>query len=172
MTDRLPINIQNQQSKQIVNLNYLDREAALFKRSKESLNTNAKQIQNAIESNTVEEVREVEEAIKRLNEKVESIMKTEYVTQRQQQIEDAQAQMMKSMKEAKETFYKVREVIRAKENLTEDEKRQYEDKLFNKILDKFLTEEEKNLFTKIISAGPILMLGGSGRNSSLKMLGI
>ena len=172
MTDRLPINIQNQQSRQIVNLNYLDREAALFKRSKESLNTNAKQIQNAIESNTVEEVREVEEAIKRLNQKVESIMKTEYVTQRQQEIEDAQAQMMKSMKEAKETFYKVREVIRAKENLTEDEKRQYEDKLFNKILDKFLTEEEKNLFTKIISAGPILMLGGSGRNSSLKMLGI
>ena len=172
MTDRLPINIQNQQSRQIVNLNYLDREAALFKRSKESLNTNAKQIQNAIESNTVEEVREVEEAIKRLNQKVESIMKTEYVTQRQQEIEDAQAQMMKSMKEAKETFFKVREVIRAKENLSEDEKRQYEDKLFNKILDKFLTEEEKNLFTKIISAGPILMLGGSGRNSSLKMLGI
>lgn len=172
MTDRLPINVQNQQSKQIVNLNYLDREAALFKKSKETLNTNAEQIQTAIESNTIEEVREVEEAIKRLNQKVESIMKTKYVTQRQQQIEDAQAQMMKSMKEAKETFFKVREVIRAKENLSEDEKRQYEDKLFNKILDKFLTEEEKNLFTKIISAGPILMLGGGARNSSFKMLGI
>ncbi len=69
MTDRLPINVQNQPSKQIVNLNYLDREAALFKQSKETLNTNAKQIQTAIESNTVQEVREVEEAIKRLNQK-------------------------------------------------------------------------------------------------------
>jgi len=172
MTDRLPIPSQSQQSKQIVNLNYLDREAALFKHSKQTLNSNAEEIQTAIENNTKQEVKEVEDAIKRLNQKVESIMKTKYVTERQQQIEQAQIQMMKSMKEAKETFFKVREVIRNKENLSEEEKRQYEDKLFNKILDKFLTEEEKNLFTKIISAGPILMLGGGSRNSSLKMLGI
>ena len=67
MTDRFSINVQNQQSKQVVNLNYLDREAALFKQSKESLNTNAKEIQTA-RIYSVEEV-EVEEAKKDLIKK-------------------------------------------------------------------------------------------------------
>ena len=64
MTDRLPM---AGQSQQIVNLNYLDREATLFKQSKETLNNNAEEIQTAVDSNTKDEVREVEEAIQRLN---------------------------------------------------------------------------------------------------------
>ena len=56
--------------------------------------------------------------------------------------------MMKSIKEASTTFFKVREVIKAKENLSEEEKAQYTDKLFHKILDKFMTKEEKELFTQ------------------------
>ena len=78
--------------------------------------------------------------------------------------------MMKSIKEASNTFFKVREVIRAKENLSQEEKVQYTDKLFHKILDKFMTEEEKELFTRIISAGPILMLGESGVGSPLSLM--
>lgn len=177
MADRLPVaNIQQPESKQIVNLNYLDREAALFKESKNTMKTSSEEINNAIEDNTKAEVREVEEAIQRLNKKVEQIMKTEYVSERQKKIEQAQNQMMKSMKEASDTFFKLRKLIQAKENLSYQEKKQYEDKLFNKILDKFLTEEEKNLFTKIISAGPLLMLGGRGGasmrpGSGLSMLG-
>ena len=159
MTDRLPM---AGQSQQIVNLNYLDREATLFKQSKETLNNNADEIQTAIDSNTTQEVREVEEAIQRLNKKVEQIINTDYIKQRKDKIEEAQAQMMKSMKEASNTFLKVRKVIQAKDHLSPEEKRQYEEKLFHKILDKFMTEEEKTLFTKIISAGPVLLLGGAG----------
>ena len=74
--------------------------------------------------------------------------------------------MMKSIKEASNTFFQVRDVIRAKENLSDEEKHQYEDKLFHKILDKFMTKEEKELFIRIISSGPMLMLGGGGGSSS------
>ena len=149
-------------SNQIVNLNYLDREAELYKASKETLVQASEQVQTAVETHTKEEVQQVEEAIKRLNKKVEAIMETKYIKERQQKIEEAQQQMMKSIKEASNTYFQVREVIRSKENLSNEEKRQYEQKLFHKILDKFMSKEEKELFTRIISAGPLLMLRGGG----------
>ena len=161
MTDRLPDESCESQ-KQIVNLNSLDREAAIYKQSKNNLIEYSKQVRDAVEQNTTKEVQEVEEAIKRLNEKVEKIMETNYVKERQEKIEAAQQQMMKSIKEASNTFFQVRDVIRSKDNLTAEEKFQYEDKLFHKILDKFMTKEEKELFTKIIMAGPMFMIGGRG----------
>ena len=169
MTERLPQESSGS-SRQIVNLNYLDREAQLYKSSKNTLVETSKELDNLVEENTKQEVAEVESAIERLNKKVESIMKTDYVQERKQKIEAAQQQMMKSIKEASNTFFKVREVIRAKENLSQEEKVQYTDKLFHKILDKFMTEEEKELFTRIISAGPILMLGESGVGSPLSLM--
>ena len=169
MTERLPQESCEPQ-KQIVNLNYLDREAAVYKQSKNELIEYSKQVQNAVEQNTKKEVEEVEAAIKRLNEKVEKIMETDYIKERQQKIEAAQLQMMKSIKEASNTFFQVRNVIRSKENLSADEKFQYEEKLFHKILDKFMTKEEKDLFTRIIMAGPLVMLGGSGKGP-LSILG-
>ena len=161
MTDRLPEESCESQ-KQIVNLNSLDREATIYKQSKNNLIEYSKQIHDAVEQNTLKEVEEVEAAIKKLNEKVEKIMETEYIKERQQKIEAAQQQMMKSIKEASNTFFQVRNVIRSKENLTSEEKFQYEEKLFHKILDKFMTKEEKELFTKIIMAGPMFMIGGRG----------
>lgn len=169
MTERLPQDTSGS-SRQLVNLNYLDREAQLYKSSKNTLVETSKELDNLVEENTKQEVAEVEAAIERLNKKVESIMKTEFVQERKQKIEAAQEQMMKSIKEASNTFFKVREVIRAKENLSKEEKVQYTDKLFHKILDKFMTKEEKVLFTRIISAGPILMLGESDLGSPLSLM--
>lgn len=149
-------------SNQIVNFSYLDKEAELYKESKQSLTTNVKEIQDAIDHNTKEELKQVQVAVDNLNKKVERIMKTNYIKDRKQRVEDAQKQMMKSIKEASNTFFQVRKVIRGKDNLSVKEKRQYEEKLFHKIVDKFMSKEEKELFTRIISAGPLLMLGGGG----------
>jgi phosphoenolpyruvate-protein kinase (PTS system EI component) len=161
MTDRLQTESCESQ-KQIVNLNYLDREAVIYKQSKNDLIEYSKQVKDVVEQNTTQEVQEVEEAIKRLNEKVEKIMETKYVKERQEKIEAAQQQMMNSIKEASNTFFQVRGVIRSKDNLSPEEKLQYEEKLFHKILDKFMTKEEKELFTRIIMAGPMFMIGGRG----------
>ena len=169
MTERLPQETSGS-SRQLVNLNYLDREAELYKSSKNTLVKTSEELDNLVEENTKQEVAEVEAAIERLNRKVESIMKTDFVQERKKKIEAAQEQMMKSIKEASNTFFKVREVIRAKENLSKEEKAQYTEKLFHKILDKFMTEEEKELFTRIISAGPIIMLGGQGAGSPLSLM--
>lgn len=170
MTDRLPHQSESQ-SKQLVNLNFLDREAEIYKASKNTLIETSNEIQKAVEQNTTKEIEEVNVAIKKLNEKVERIMNTDYVKERQDKIEQAQQQMMRSIKEAADTFFKVKQVIRSKENLSLEEKREYEQKLFHKILDKFMSKEEKDLFTRIISAGPMLMLGGTSNLNAQNLLG-
>ena len=79
--------------------------------------------------------------------------------------------MMASIKEASNTFFQVRTVIRAKDHLSNKEKQEYEDKLFHKIIDKFMTKEEKELFIQIIKAGPMLMLGGRGGGTGISRPG-
>jgi hypothetical protein len=170
MTDRLQQE-SDSQSKQLVNLNFLDREAEIYKSSKNTLIETSNEIQKAVEQNTKKEIEDVNEAIKKLNEKVERIMKTDFVKKRQEKIETAQQQMMKSIKEAADTFFKVKQVIRSKENLSMEEKIEYEQKLFHKILDKFMSKEEKELFTRIISAGPMIMIGGGNELGAQNLLG-
>ena len=152
----------SQTQTQLVNFSELDKQAELFKSSKKTLSDNSELIQKAIDDNTKEEIQRVQQAIANLNKKVEKIMDTEYVKDKKTKIEEAQKQMMTSIKEASNTFFQVRTVIRAKEHLSTKEKQEYEDKLFHKIIDKFMTKEEKDLFIQIINAGPMLMLGGRG----------
>ena len=146
---------------QIVNLNYLDREAQLYKTSKTNLKENITIIQKAIEKNTEQEVKDVQNALNNLNKKMDQIMKTDFVKDKQKKIESAQDQMMRSIKEASDTFFKVRKVSHSKENLSNEDKDKYEDQLFNKIIDKFMTQQEKNMFLNYINRGPMMMLGTS-----------
>lgn len=149
----------NSNSNQIVNLNYLDREASLYKSSKTILKENSEIIQKTIEKNTEKEIKDVQTAINNLNKKVERIVQTDFVKDKQQKIETAQQQMMKSIEEASKTFFKVRDVIRSKENLSDEDKHTYEEQLFHKIIDKFMTQEEKNLFLRFVNRNPLMLLG-------------
>ena len=173
MTDRIPtLNTSIAKTdNQIVNFSSLDREAELYKTSKQSLKDNAELIQKAVDQNTKEEIKQVQDAITALNKKVERIMETDFVKDKKQKVEDAQKQMMSSIKEASKTYFQVRDVIRGKEHLSTSEKREYEQKLFHKILDKFMTKEEKDLFIQIVNAGPMIMLGGRGGGGMLGGLG-
>jgi hypothetical protein len=147
--------------RKIVNLDYLDREAALYKQAKSNIKENAKVLQETIDKHTKEEVDAIQKAIKNLNEKVDRIMKTDFVKEKTQIIEHAEKQMMNSIKSAADTFFKVSKIINEKEGLTPEMKKQYQDKLYNKILDKFMTKEEKELFNKLVNSGPIMILGGN-----------
>ena len=68
---------------QIVNLDFLDREAILYKQSKDTLKTTSETIDKAITDNTKKEVEDVQNAIKILNNKVEKIMETDYIKDKQ-----------------------------------------------------------------------------------------
>lgn len=146
-------------NKQIVNLDYLDREAQLFKTAKNSIEENSKIIRETIDKNTTQEVEAVQAAINNLNAKVEQIMKTDMIKEKTNIIEKSEEQMIKSTRVASETFFKVKKIIHEKPELTQEQKREYEKKLFDKILDKFMTKEEKIMFTNLINKQPVFRMG-------------
>jgi hypothetical protein len=162
---------------QVINMDFLDREANLYRTSKETLKSNTDTIDKAIKDNTKQEVEAVQNAIKTLNEKVDKIMETDYVKDKQKQIESSQKQMSESIKKASDAFFKVKTYILEKEGLTDEQKQQYIKKLYEKLMDKFMTKEEKMFFERLISGGGglIIMDGGGmrmgGMGGGLRQLG-
>lgn len=149
-------------NKQMVNLDFLDREASLYRESKTQITDNSKILRKTVEDHTKQEMEDVENAIKKLNTKIDSIMKTDFVKEKQTIIENASKQMNKSMEMASNTYIKVRKIIREHPKLNDEQKKTYEKKLYDKIIDKFMTQEEKDLFNKLMSHGNIIMIGNNG----------
>ena len=112
MTERLPQQSDsNNNNRQVINMDFLDREANLYRASKEILKSNTETIDKTIKDNTKQEVAAVQNAIKILNEKVDKIMETDYVKNKQTQIESSQKQMSESIKKASDAFFKVKTYI-------------------------------------------------------------
>lgn len=153
----------------MVNWSTLDNQAALYKQAKNNIKENAEIIQKAIDKNTEKEKENVKKAIENLNNKVDKIMETEFVKARQENIERSSNQMMCAIKEATNTFFKVRKVIHSKENLTSEERALYEKQLYDKIIDKFMTKEERELFERFIRSGPMILMGNYGTESMIGM---
>ena len=148
-------------SNKLVSLDFLDREAMLYKQSKETYKTNSEIIDKVIKKNTEKEVEEVQCAIKKLNEKMDAIMKTDFVKEKQSSIEASQEQMSGSIKKAYEAYFKVRTYILEKEGLNDEQKQEYIKKLYHKIIDKFMTAEEKSMFERLLSGGVYIMNNNS-----------
>ena len=94
-------------------------------------------------------------------------------TNRQTKGKQSEKQMISSIKSAADTFFKVSKVIKEKEGLTPEMKKQYHEKLYNKILDKFMTKEEKEMFNRLVNSGPIMIMGGNqmlGGRGPMQML--
>jgi hypothetical protein len=162
MTERLPQQYDSNNRK-VINMDFLDREANLYRSSKETLKSNSETIDKTIKDNTKQEVEAVQNAIKILNEKVEKIMETDFVKDKQKQIESSQKQMSDSIKKASDAFFKVKTYILEKDGLTEEQKQQYIKKLYDKLMDKFMTKEEKMFFEKLISGGGgLIVMNGGG----------
>ena len=155
----------------LTNLDFLDREAALYRNSKQQAEQSTNTIMTTVENNTKQEVDAVNQAIKNLNQKVEQILNTEQMKIEQNKIESSQKQMNNSIKTATETFFKVRKIIRDKK-LSPEQTIEYEKKLYKKIIEKFLTQEEIAEFEKIIKMGPVFIMGGRPHlhNSNIRML--
>ena len=162
MTERLPQQ-SDSKNRQIMNMDFLDREANLYHSSKEILKSHTETIDKTIKDNTTKEVESVQNAIKVLNEKVEKIMETDFVKDKQKQIESSQKQMSESIKKASDAFFKVKTYILEKDGLTEEQRQQYIKKLYDKLMNKFMTKEEKMFFEKLVSGGGgLIVMNGGG----------
>ena len=142
----------------LINYNQLDKEAQIYKNDRTQMDNSIDTINNTIESNTKEEVKAVQNAIKNLNQKVELLLQSEKLKIEQNILEQSQEQIRSSIKVATDIFFKVRNVIRQK-NLSKEHLREYERQLYKKIIEKFLTKDEIAEFERLISIGPIITIG-------------
>ena len=153
-------------SKQLINFDFLDREASLYHSAKTTIEDNNKIIHDTIKKNTEQEYNDVNNAIKKLNDKIDTLMKNEFIKDKQTTIESANTQMKKSIEVASKTFFKVKKIIYDKQDLSLETKKKFEKKLYDKIINKFMTEEEKQLFEQLMKSGNIIIMGGN--NKALK----
>lgn len=143
----------------LVNLDFLEREAQTYCSAKEQFQQSAKNIDKTIIENTKEESENVQKAIDALNKKIESIMSEDIVKEEHNKMKESRKQMNTSINVGMSTFFKVRDIIR-KKGLSKDVERQMEDKLYKKIVSKFLTKEEIIMFERMVSQGPIMIVPG------------
>lgn len=150
-------------SLQKINFDIIDREAQTYKKAKSEFESTSKTLQKTIEVNTKNEVDAVKSAIENLNKKVEAIMNTPQIKEHQKTLESSHKQMSSSIKIATDIYFKIRKIIHEKPELNMVQKRKYEKELYKKIVNKFLTPEEVALFEKLISQGPMIIMGGNPR---------
>jgi len=145
-------------NKQVFNFQVLDKQAEIYKESKQILIDNSNKIRNTIMTETKQEYEEVQEAVNKLNNKIDMLMQRTDIKEAQSSIEDSHKKMSISIEIAAKAFFKIKKFIYEKENLTKEQKREYEQKVYNKILSKFLSQEEIDLFEKLIRHGNIINL--------------
>jgi len=152
----------------LVNLDFLEREAQTYRTAKEQFQQSAKNIDKTIIENTKEESENVQKAIDALNKKIESIMSEDIVKEEHNKMKESKKQMNTSINVGVSTFFKVRDIIR-KKGLSKEVQQQMEDKLYKKIVSKFLTKEEIIMFERMVSQGPIMIVPGGtiGRNNMI-----
>lgn len=136
----------------ISNFNFLDREVELYNNARIELDQCNNNIQKTIEENTKLEKEAVNNAIKTLNNKIETIISSEPIKKEQQRIENSEKLMTESLYKAKQVYFKVCEIIKSK-NLGPEKTIQMEQTAYNKIISKFLSPEEIQLFKQLIQMG-------------------
>jgi len=157
----------------IARLDFLDREAALYKNARNKVDETSDFIQKQIDIGTKVEQEKVEEAIKELNSKVKTIIDSKEVKEKEDIIKDQNEIIKKSIKIGFETYKKICKIIDEKPNLTPQQRNEYKKKLYEKLMDKFMTEKEKELFANLINMKgmPMVIMGGPGQMGGMRSLG-
>ena len=151
-------------NKQVFNFEVLDKQAEIYKESKQNMIDTSNQIRTTIMTETKKEYEEVQEAVNRLNVKLDQVMQRDDIKQAQTDLESYQKKMAISIEIAAKAFFKIKKFINSKENLTREQKKGYEEKVYKKIISKFLTPEEIELFEKLVKQGPIMIMPNSNND--------
>ena len=144
----------------IAHFNGLDKAGIAYKEAKLNLEKSEAYIQKKIENEAHQEKLNIEKAISDYNNKIKQILDSDDIRSREREMAKHNEVMKKSIKIAFETYTKVKEIIYNKDNLSDNDKREYEKKLYDKIIDKFMSEEEKELFKQLMKRGNVIIVNG------------
>ena len=157
----------------LTSFNFLDNQAARYKVAQKTIEESAEFIQSKIDNETKEEKLKVDKAIQELNEKVKHIIESKEVKEKEDTIKENNEVIKKSIKIGFETYKKICKIIDEKPNLTLEQRNDYKQKLYHKLLDKFMSEKEKELFSNLIKMKgmPIVFMGNPGQMGNMRSIG-
>ena len=135
----------------LVNWNSVDGASHEYHQAKNNLKKIDEYINKTIEENTKSELEALKQATDNYNKKIDSILKSNQIQRLDEEAKKNYDTIKKSVKIAFETYKKVKKVIYDKTDITLEEKRQYEHKLYQKLMNKFMSKEEKEIFEKIMN---------------------
>ena len=122
-----------------------------YQKSKKFVQKISNHIQKTIETNTKNEVKQVEDSIKRLNKKIDTIMKNPKVEQSKKYLEKEQKKMIMSLQSVMDVYQQAREIIIKDDSLSQQQRINYLTKLEEKMMDRLYSPQEKENFKRMVS---------------------
>ena len=150
--------------------NKLDQVAQNYKQSKSTLESIDTYISDKIETETKHERNKLDQAIKEYNSKVHTVLQSADIKSQEEKIKKETDIIKNSMKVAFECYKKVREIIYSKTDLSDSDKLEYEKKLYEKIMDKFMTQKEKDLFKQLMGSGNIILMNAPNNSNMNRIM--
>jgi len=117
-----------------------------------------KKINDVVETETKVERANLEDAVNKYQNKVKTVLDRQEIKEEQVQLLKSKVKMNKALSAAVKRFFKKREVLYEHEELSTQAKKKKELELYNKMLNKFFSEEEREEFEKMIRNNMVVML--------------
>ena len=130
----------------------------------------SKKMVDIVEDNTKDEKKAIEDAFKNYNDKIEKIMKHDKVKKLQEQADTKSKEMSDYLGKAKNEFVKYRQKIMDNHKLSESEKNEKVQELYQVILTKLYSKDEMDKFKNMVGSMVTVMIPqgvGSGGNFQL-----
>ena len=135
-------------NKELIDPNELGSHCQRFKNNNQNLQKNGKVIEDTVKKYTANEVQAVEEAIKKLNAKIEKIIAHPKMDEFKTTSETLQKEIFQSLEYIIKIFEIYRKWTLERKDLTSEEKMRNIKLAFNKIQGELFTQEEIDMFKK------------------------
>jgi len=131
----------------------INQECDNYKNHSQIVKHTEKKLTKYIKENTQKEVEDINEAIRKLNEKVDRLMTVPQAKQVKNQLEESSKEMHLSLQKVMDCFEKGKKCIMERENIPDIKKQQCIRLMYSKLLEKLYSKEEmmefKNFFNRV-----------------------
>ena len=127
------------------------RQAEKYREKRAVIKEKTHLLQKTIEQNTIKEKRDLDNAIKNLNNKVKKILEHPTVKQETLKLQEDQKEMFMSLKKCMDVYRQARDVIMNDTSLNHKEKENYLISLEKKIMARLYSEDEMRQFQNMVS---------------------
>ena len=129
---------------------HLDTECQLFRQNRQKFQQTQKQLQQTLDIGTQKERKDVETAIQKLNQKTQTIMKTNQFQQQKKELDQLSNRINLSLDRAYSVFKEARKQILLDNRLGQQQKAQKIQLLSDKIGEKLFSPQEIQAFKKMV----------------------